>query len=171
MRYVFAVLMMLVVVSGGLFAQDTTALEPVDVCTEEETQVFVDSVMELIQTPAEGGLFEQLDMLQDAIETHRWKCSGMVMSGEPEAGKAVVVLGPISIPDGIYRVSLTTDEFFILGATELSGDCRLHFAASDGDASAGMEQIYEYDDDCTMLLEIEAEAPWEIRFVQVSAGS
>lgn len=170
MRTIFALLIVLFSASV-LLAQDTTALEPADVCTEDETQAFTDSLLALIQSPAEGGLFEQLDALQNAVMTHRWKCTGMVLSGEPEAGKAVVVLGPISIPDGIYRVTLTTDEFFILGATELSGDCRLHFAESDGDASAGTEQIYEYDDDCTMLLEIEAEAPWEIRFVLVSAGS
>jgi hypothetical protein len=171
MRYVFAVLIMLVVVWGGLFAQDTTALEPVDVCTEEETQAFVDSVLELVQTPADGGLFAQLDALQDAIETHRWKCSGMVLSGDKLEGRSTVVMGPFSVPDGIYRVTLTTDDFFILSATELSGDCRLSFAESAGDASAGTEEIFEYDDDCTMLVEIEARAPWEIRFVQVSSGS
>lgn len=170
MRYMFALLIVLFSASV-LLAQDTTALEPVDVCTEDETQVFVDSVLALIQEPADGGLFAQLDALQTAIETHRWKCTGMVLSGEPEAGKAVVVVGPVSVADGIYRVTLTTDEYFIVDATELSGDCRLFFAEGDGEASAGTEEIFEYDDDCTMLLEIEAEAPWEIRFVLVSSGS
>jgi hypothetical protein len=169
MRYVIAVLLVLVILSGMVLAQDTTAVQPENVCTEADAQAFTDALLSKIESPGDN-LFEHLDALTTEIETQRWKCSGMVLSGEPEAGKAVVVLGPISIPNGIYRVTLTTEEFFVADETELSGDCNLFFAEADGDASAGTEEIFEFEDDCTMLLEVEAEAAWEIRFVQVSAG-
>jgi len=83
-------------------------------------------------------------------------------------------LGPIDLPSGTYRVTVTTAGFITADVETLAGDCyivgagSLLFALSSGDASNGAEAIIR-SQNCSMLIAVEARggAEWTLTFEQV----
>lgn len=163
-RSIVAIALVLWAVSGS-FAQD---LEKAATCTEAEMAVAVEEFATLIGNQSDYKTpFEFLDALSSVIETQRFICSGMVLSGVPEDGKDKVVLGPIKIPDGLYRVVMTTSDNLLIQFTELQGSCFYSNFFAEGDATSGSEELLEVEDNCEVLIEVDANAGWEFKFIPV----
>ena len=69
------------------------------------------------------------------------------------------VLDPISLSEGIYIFTATTDGFMIVSPTSLSGDCGsdLRYSISNisaGEGSDGAQSVVQAETDCNVLLEI-----------------
>ncbi len=69
------------------------------------------------------------------------------------------VLGPLTLTDGVYIFTATTDGFMRVSPQSLSGDCGLDlsvsiFNLSSGEASQGAQSVVEVERDCDVLLEI-----------------
>jgi hypothetical protein len=78
------------------------------------------------------------------------------------SGSANVVLGPVPIPPGTYRVRMTTSGFVIAALTLLTGECGTGnrsfllpslFNLAAGDASTGAETVL-ISEGCEVLIEI-----------------
>lgn len=78
------------------------------------------------------------------------------------------VLGPIALPQGLYRIRVITDDAIRLAPTTVSGDCGFDFKIKSmnlktGVASSGIQSIYEAKSDCEVVFEIELiEGDWTI---------
>jgi hypothetical protein len=158
-----ATLIILLLVTGW----PTAAQEPVT-CDE---QASLDTITAALEAIAPGDSFATglLD-LQAALSTARLACDGFIISGEPEEGKTSVVMGPYEFPAGLYQVTATTDDFFILSSQELSGDCRVFSQAfGEGDAANGSEELWE-SEGCELIFEVEARAPWTLQFTPLTGG-
>ena len=70
------------------------------------------------------------------------------------------VLGPLSLPAGIYVFTATTDDYMIVKPESLSGDCGRDlkssiFSISAGEGSQGAQSVVTAESDCNVLLEVD----------------
>lgn len=70
------------------------------------------------------------------------------------------VLGPIALPQGLYRISVVTNDYIRLAPTTVVGDCGYDFQVKalnlrSGVASSGIQSLYEATSDCEVVFEIE----------------
>lgn len=151
----------LLLVAVVAVAQD--GLQPPGEC---DRQTIIDDLNARVTAlDAESETFLQdLYDLQAFVGTERFLCAGLTLSGEPVEGKSSVVLGPIAVPDGIYRLTLTTTDTALITTENLDGRCRFSFGVVGDEAASGAEQILESEDACSLLLEVEARAPWTLVF-------
>jgi hypothetical protein len=165
MRRIIVGLAVVLCVMTGAFAQD---LEKESTCDDAAMATFLEELTALIGTQTDYKTpFEFLDAIALAVETQRFTCSGMVLSGVPVEGSSKVILGPIKIPDGLYRVVMTSPDDILIQFTKLSGDCFYSNFFAEGDATNGSEELLETEDDCEVLIEVDADAEWEFRFIPV----
>lgn len=102
-------------------------------------------------------------------------CAGLTFSSETITAKEVV--GPVTIPAGIYIVSLTAEEEdrISLEVTELEGDCNVFGSYIFTVAMNGDQKVLEVEEGCKALLsftpttfDFEKDGPvWTLTFEKV----
>lgn len=111
---------------------------------------------------SEATTLEDVQAVQSALSSEIAKCRGFYF----EDSQATVI-GPLDIPAGIYKTTVTTDGYFILRLTVLEGECDfsgLGFILSEGDAVDGADAIFE-SEDCRVVLETSnVTADWTLQF-------
>lgn len=105
--------------------------------------------------------------LQTVIASEYFRCAGLTLEGDGSQPQAV--LGPLDIPDGVYRVTLTTSGRLKLELEELDGDCRYTgFVVSEGEAVQGVQDRFEAEG-CRLTVSIDhADRPWTLVFEPLS---
>lgn len=109
-----------------------------------------------------------LGELSKAIRAAHLSCNGLAFTSE-EYGQ-IPVLGPIDIPAGVYRATVTTEGFFIADVTLLDGECddRNLLNVSEGQATEGGQAVFE-SEGCSILIEISnTREPWALEFEPVN---
>lgn len=90
-------------------------------------------------------------------------------------GTDATVLGPVEIPVGIYRATLTTDKYASISVTPTQGECGAGssfltpglFIIMEGQAANGAEAVFT-SRGCTALIEVSnVQAAWKLRFEKV----
>ena len=151
---VLIVLVSLLVVAGIVQGQ-----EPI--CSDEDVQAVIDEALTLL----EGGDY------QSAVEA-RGKLAALdsVCLGLDFKGTAGSVHGPLDIPEGIYRVTIATNDFFIMKGTILEGECGDSYDGEFilfnefGTGEFEVEKILK-SDGCSVLLETSnIFAPYTVTF-------
>jgi hypothetical protein len=141
-------------------------------CSDNQVTTFISDLTAVLSgQPKIDNFFKFLDELEAKIATERWQCSGMVLAGENVAGKKSVILGPVSIPDGVYRVTMTTDGGLYMEFAPVSGSCDFSLYVDPGDASNGTEQIFRATDNCTALIQIETDTAWKLAFAPIATSN
>lgn len=108
-----------------------------------------------------------LDSAAIVINQVRATCAGLSFSGDKQ-----VVIGPVTIPAGIYRAKATTESYLIVHVDALDGECGVGtrmsssslFNISDGQAVAGAEAVFK-SENCSALITVEnVFKPWTLTF-------
>lgn len=117
------------------------------------------------------GALAALASVKTPISAAEAACSGLTFSGTNDS-----VVGPVELPEGIYKATATTDGFISVLVTALSGECgsgsarsmrQLLFNVSKGEAAAGAEALL-FSAECSALFEVgNVQGDWEIRFEKV----
>jgi hypothetical protein len=163
LRFLFMVALVIALLSmtAVVSAQDDES----DTC---DYATFSDSLTEQIATLAdEEDPAAALRDIQSQIGEFQAACAGLSFSSE-EYGLQPV-LGPLTIPEGVYRLTLTTDGAFILSATILGGECdELDylglFLIFPGTAAEGAQTVLDTGE-CEVLLQISnVSDPWTLTF-------
>jgi hypothetical protein len=86
-----------------------------------------------------------LDLLRAAISEYTVACTGLNFSSEQDGMQPVI--GPVEIPEGIYRVTATTEGGIISKIDVLSGECGGYggslVSAPKGQANNGAQVVFE----------------------------
>ncbi len=107
--------------------------------------------------------------IRDAASIAAAACSGLTFSSDAEG--MMPVIGPVEIPEGIYRVTLVTEGFFIMKIDALDGECGEGSRMSSGafsvmqDTATNGAQIVVNSEGCEALLSISnVTQPWTLEF-------
>lgn len=114
------------------------------------------------------GALAALATVKEQISAAEVACSGLTFSGESGS-----VVGPVEMPEGVYKAVATTDGFMTVQVTALSGKCGAGnaqfmmpglFIISKGQASSGAEALM-FSEGCSALFEVgNVQSGWELRF-------
>ena len=110
---------------------------------------------------AEATTLEEVIAVQTALSKEIAVCGGLYFEGDAEE-----VFGPLEIPAGIYRGTVTTEGYFGLQITVLEGECddSLIHQVSSGRGVEGSEFVYE-SAGCTAVLEVSnITTPYTLQF-------
>lgn len=106
-----------------------------------------------------------LDALRTAVSEHTIACTGLAFSSEQDGLRPVI--GPFTIPAGLYRVTATTAHYMSTKFDVLSGECdaqTVRFNLSEGQATDGAQQVLE-SEGCEVLLSVSnTQQPWTFEF-------
>jgi hypothetical protein len=116
---------------------------------------------------------EPLDILRairDAVTEALIGCEGLSFSDENSGGLQPVI-GPVEIPEGMYRARVVTEGAFILHADLISGECGEGRGMSSyvmnvwaETAVEGIEIVF-YSAGCETLLSVSnTNSPWNLTF-------
>jgi hypothetical protein len=144
------------------------AQDAVDFCDEDrydeiadELQLLVDEFRES-DTPADA-----LRQIEELVSTVRTECYGLTFTSEQEGMQPVI--GPVSIPEGLYRATATTTGFMIAEVDPLEGQCSARgfgslFNLSRDTAIDGAQAVFE-SSGCEALIAISnTREPWTLKF-------
>jgi hypothetical protein len=98
---------------------------------------------------------EVMDEITSVIAAAKIECSGLSFNSDDDGLEAVI--GPVDIPEGLYRATATADGFLAVQIEPLEGDCgptgfgSAIFNLSQGDAVDGAESLLE-SDGCSALI-------------------
>lgn len=168
-------LLVLVIVFLGTAALLTraqeTALQPPAACDHQQIVTDLQTKTTALNPDADTFLTDLQD-IQAYIAGEHFKCSGLSLSGEPVSGKQSVVLGPYAIPDGLYRLTMTSSEQIRITADKLAGKCgTISFSAKTGEATNGTEDTVKFSENCQFVLTIDAAGPWALVFEPLGPAS
>lgn len=118
MRYFIQLLVLVLLFTGIVIAQDDTA--PIEGCEADDFTTFLAEQSEVL---AES---EDLDLalrdLINTLSTQRADCAGLLFNDERNGKNKV--LGPITLEEGLWKVTVTTEGYFSAPSLEvLSGEC------------------------------------------------
>jgi len=142
----------------------------------ELTRMQLSAVEDDIEAAMEalGNMRVQLDALKSACtggETSETLTEETPLAFEGEGAR---VMGPFTIPAGVYRISgeFLGDESFLFGAASLerlSGDCGVSYSETTRlfSSQGGREETVFRSQDCETLLEITGNTNWSIVFEKV----
>lgn len=107
-----------------------------------------------------------LDLLRAAISEYTIACTGLAFSSEQDGQQPVI--GPVTIPEGIYRVTATTEGYLIAKVDVLNGECGdgygSLFNVTSGTASNGAQEVFE-SAGCEALISVSnAQEAWKLEF-------
>ena len=160
---VLAVALMLAVLPVA--GQDET--ETVEGC---EAAALADVLAELVEAVREAeDVAGALRAVAVAAGTAAAVCDDLAFSSEEDG--LLPVIGPVTIPEGIYRVTVTTEGYFILRSDALEGECGDGqyftpgiFNLSRGSAVDGAQMVF-HSAGCETLLSVSnVTDPWVIGF-------
>ena len=160
---------------GAVVAQDTAAAG----CTAESLTALVAEIQtangDALTAIESGDLTAAVEILAQSDEQvglMKAVCSGLLFEGTDGE-----VIGPIDIPEGLYRATATTEEGIIIQIVTLDGECgqgsgsRLSealFIESGGQANEGAETVFT-SNNCNVLLEVSnVRAPWTLTFEKIA---
>ena len=114
---------------------------------------------------------EVLRVIANEIALLDAKCNGLSFEGTSQ-----VVLGPVEVPEGIYRVTVNTPGFVIVRITPIEGTCGQRsdddrdytmFSESQGEASPA--QTVFQSAGCSILIEFDnlSDPEWTLTFEKV----
>jgi uncharacterized protein YfcZ (UPF0381/DUF406 family) len=99
---------------------------------------------------------QEITELQNELSNLDAACRGLAFSSEVDGSQPA--LGPITLEEGVYRASLTTDGYAIVQGTVLDGDCDSEvsymFNEMEGQASGGAQTVLEIEESCEVILEL-----------------
>lgn len=129
-----------------IFAQQVTAITPGvnmrDVTISEIYWIFVE--------------FDRLnDTIRQMCNPLHWENSGQI------------VLDPVFIEAGVYRLIITGERNDSVGGEVLSGSCDTPFVWIQGEGNTEAAEIFR-SEDCLILLEVESEKSWTVTFEKVA---
>jgi hypothetical protein len=100
--------------------------------------------------------------------------AGLAMSYTSSEYGLQAVIGPVTLPTGIYRVTAKTDGFMIAAVETLEGTCETSilglFSLSQGQASNGASTILS-SENCEALFTISnTQSAWTLDFLQINSS-
>jgi hypothetical protein len=142
-------------------------------CDSTNVSSFLDKIIEVATAAKkEGDPQKALDLLvpfSNGLDYRLAACAKLNFSG---TGEEQPVLGPLEIPDGVYRVTVKTDGYFSLQMDTISGNCgdeKYLFLITKGDAKNGAQIVLKPSDQCKALLTVSnASDPWQLQFENLS---
>lgn len=170
MRRGLIVLIVLLLVGVGVASAQDEIVEPQCKTTSlnfiiTALRTTADGVEEDVQN--ETSPIVSLRLLQAQIAGLLAECRGLSFSSDTDGMQPV--LGPITLPEGIYRATVTTTGFFIGDIELIDGECESTgfgsvFNLSPGQADAGAQAVIR-SAECRMLFPVEnTREPWTLIF-------
>jgi len=158
-RLIFLILFLLSFVSSPARAQDNL---PAQCNPTGFFQVFY-TIFPKDADPLDTDVYlEFLSKIRVLTDSQWLLCIGMKFSGENAK-----LLGPIELPAGLYRVTLTTNGYFIAKLEIIDGDCSgtglgALYGIFEGQASDGSETLIK-SSGCTTLIDTSnVTDPWTL---------
>jgi hypothetical protein len=139
-------------------------------CTDADVSAAVDEALAGLQA-AQGQdaatAYEATRQVKAELATLDSLCLGLDFEGSATN----VVSDPVIIPAGVYRVTVTTNGYFMMSGTVLEGRCTDAinlFILSEGDAVTGAQAVLE-SEGCTVLWEISTVSapPYTVTFEKI----
>lgn len=141
-RFLLCLVLVVLVIPMSAHAQDDPECEPdltavTDLFTEAQTALDDGDIITALDTLREIRL--ELSLIES-------QCSTLDFEGDK-----AIVSDPIEIPEGIYRVTATTDGYLIAKITILEGECgegsgsilsKAFFLLSEGQATEGSQVVF-----------------------------
>lgn len=136
-------------------------------------KVYLDSIQKIIDSHSQDPLAVS-NFLQAAANTAnelRATCDGLIFSGKKQT-----VVGPVRIPEGIYRAIATTKKYMAVHVDATEGECGVGtrmstislFNLSEGEGNDGAEAVF-VSKDCRALITIDnVNAEWKLEFQRIS---
>lgn len=116
-------------------AQDSDELH----CSDDDIFAAIDDALALLEEAKSQDsftAFESVSVLRAMLAELDTECRGLTFSGT-----AGTVHGPVTVPEGIYRIIATADRSFVMASTVLEGTCS-----------------HGYTDEIAIFLELQLEA-------------
>lgn len=100
-------------------------------------------------------------------------CRGYHWSSEVDGLQPVI--GPVMFQDGLYRVTVITEGFYILEVEAIEGDCETRrsdtiFNLSSGEGSDGAQSTFDATGCTALFAASNVSDEWELSFELISAG-
>jgi hypothetical protein len=146
-------------------AQEETPEAECDYSRMVETFEFAAENIETSDDP-----FLMLRQVQFDISMFQAECSGLSFSSEIEGLQPVI--GPVEIPEGVYRAIATTEGFMSASVEVIEGECEGRsfgslFNLFQDQATEGAEALF-ISEGCTAFIEISnTTEPWTLVFEKV----
>ena len=167
MRYFGLLLVLVLLFTGVVIAQDDTT--SVEGCATEDFTTLLAEQSEIL---AES---DDLDLaLRDLINTlsaKRADCAGLLFNDERNGKNKV--LGPITLEEGLWKVTVTTDGYFAAPSLEvLSGECEatsyILLNLGRGDAIDGAEALIHLSGCEVLIPTSHVSDAWEMRIEKMN---
>jgi hypothetical protein len=133
----------------------------------DQIDEFADAIREARESRNVYQIYDAMTRLNKTISEMRSLCNPLRFEGDNQR-----VVGPITIPAGIYRVTATTDGFLIAEVETLSGRCHADdffglINVVAGGASDGVEARFNSEGCSALLTTHNVTAPWSIVFEKI----
>lgn len=128
-------------------------------------------IQDMIEDGRTADALNSLRGVKNALAALDATCYDLAFGGNDDT-----VIGPVSIPGGIYRMTMTTEGSLFANLTLLNGECgvktiapaTLYILQSDG-APTGAEKIFE-SAGCSALIDVRSvRAPWSLSFERIQS--
>ncbi|MBN1681266.1 MAG: hypothetical protein JW966_13345 [Anaerolineae bacterium] len=152
---VIAVVLMLALSTVPVRAQDGELQ-----CSQADIDAAIDEATALLQT----GEYADLVAARSVLAAVDSLCLGLDFEGDAD-----MVSDPVYVPEGLYRVTVTTEKYFIMHVMKLEGSCGHAsfgslFNVGEGEANNGADSLLE-SEGCEALWDISnVSAPYTVTF-------
>lgn len=164
MRKLLLIILSCLVFVVPMFAQDDAPFPIEELCTDDGKAFLAEQfglLAEGLPTADEARTFEALAVMQTIISTYQAQCNGLVFNSE-DYDSTDVVIGPVAIPDGTYRVTFEARGFASVTLDALEGDCGLLSLMTVGDLEGGsVQDVWELEG-CNGLIDVSASSAWTL---------
>lgn len=165
MKHLIIVFLIGLIIFGGSTVKAQDGSQPLK-CTAQDTQGVIQVASDALATAKDldaAGQYDAAVNAKKALMTLDTICLGLDFEGNAEK-----VSDPVYVPKGIYRVTATTEGFFMLRPTILEGNCDPDgitlFNLSSGEGNTGAQAILK-SEGCVALWEISnVSAPYSLKF-------
>lgn len=112
-----------------------------------------------------------LQTLANAANKTRAYCDGLAFTGDKQ-----LVIGPVTIPEGLYRAKATTTGYMAVQVDAISGECGVGvrmsathlFILSKGEGDKGAEAVFN-SKGCDALITVDnVQTDWQLAFERIS---
>lgn len=148
------------------------AQEPVEPrCTKAQIQTMIEMInggtSALVEEQDMPTVWQVISGLNGPFRRLYTLCNPLVFEGDSQQ-----VIGPVSIPAGLYRAILVTDGYFIAAIEPVDGECAATdifglFNISSGNATEGAESLLESDGCEALIVTSNVTAHWTLEFEKI----